>query len=1140
MEELNNYINPFSNANKSGSNLDTKMNDDMTKSNSIGNSKNDGKRDSIVSKGIHIMLNKPQQEFKKPSDNILKRTSIGVSTLGSGSTAIDSRAKGIIESRQMQNKLGKLVKEKQNLSEAQGTSDENNNNKKADKLESKTKSSIKHVPKASYVLNQRLRFKENRLKPSESVDKAKPLSKSKKYDGIESKVKQIINSSSKEKKKEEDVAPINNNKKNQLADSYNQSSTKKVASTDNKPEEKVAKQKKGESNFVRQNLKKGYQEKSRFKVKNIRKQKFDKRRKIEKFNKSIELSRDTTYLGKGAEGLDDVEAMLKDDEAEVICNDLQFESTKLPYFSEGYFNKEMRTAAKQVENESAKKNTKEKNTPNRSAMLTQRLSTIFKSNLPKREGFVSAIRDQSKELRSLIKNDKVEKKLNFFEQLQMSAVKEEKEDAKPQIEYSSKKERYKNLDPELADDLLSDDEVSNLEDEILIKVLEDNFGHSSFKDGQLNTIKHVLNNKRTLSVIGTNCGRSLCFQFPSLIFDGLTVFISPFVGLLFKHLLSLPECLSGACLTGFTSSANRAEIFEAINDKKIKILFITPERFCIEICNEVFKDVSLICVDEATQIINQSISNQRSSYYTIINIINGHMRKVPLLLLSSFCDQINLSSLKETFDIEETVITSQELRSNIKIFANKEEESRRLDALVKTLKSVHTNALKTSVGPGSYLILCNYKKKVDEVCSYLNQSSLACSSYHSGKTEIERQTIFQYFLNGKIKILVTTPAFLYGLNKKDIRVLVMYDLPPSAEQFLYNSSKAGMDGKLSHVHIFLNDEDYFFQRNMLLGDNVDEPLITKFIDYLLSTMNSTSSIRVKRNFVDFKDGFISNGKVNTSKLKITLPSSTCLNFTAVTDITGIKKNHQILILKKLEEGTCSNSDRTLSDTDKKSRKSESKLNPDSTSGIKILGIFPSVIGLRFYKISASEMSERDPIVKQLISISKETSGVFKFNSIEASDRTKLTNMELINYIYNLQTQKMLSFEAKEEGMALKIFSFPEDLAQLIKFTMLAVRSIVFQNVIKLDIMYIMIRKFCLHKNENFKSADFDFFKSIRCLTQNSNFEDYNLKIREELLKYNNLITLEVSEEDAPLLPLYMLESAKDKANLCVSSLFYAK
>ncbi len=608
-----------------------------------------------------------------------------------------------------------------------------------------------------------------------------------------------------------------------------------------------------------------------------------------------------SYMGKGKEGLDDVEMELTDQE-QLLSEDplAQLNKNNLPTFSEGYLFKKFLTEHESGEasNESKLKLIKNSeqilnSSQNNSLFLennicdndnnnelkylnrgcngssfspakkpiTNKLSTAIKSSYAKNKPFDTELKLLSKEFRYLLsgKVDKAKQTQNLLQEI-LQAKKEQKSDSLAEAAAEAQIGKRLNFMQEAAEvDLnnntenkeilllhshtktenseyenMDDTEIADLENDILQKVLEENFGFKKFFPGQLDTIKNILNYKSTLTILPPASGKSLCYQLPSLVFDGLTIVVCPLLASITEQLVNLPGCLSGASLTSFTNQFQKQEIMTAIAHKKIKILFITPERLALENFSELNQiEISLLCFDDAVCCSPLS-QNFRSSYISILSLL-PKLKPNSLLLLGNNITSITELSLTDLFQIpREQVVKSSKLAfpQSFKISVSKDEN--KLSHLVKLLRNAN---LKSS---GTILIFCNLRKQVDKVTSFLNQNGLSASAYHAGKTEIERQMILNNFLNDKIKILVATAGFCNGIAKSDIRSVVLFDMPPSIDLFYQQLSRGGRDRKEAFVHVFLNDEDYFIQRNMIYLDNIDKENIRKFVESLFAQCYSNN------------------------------------------------------------------------------------------------------------------------------------------------------------------------------------------------------------------------------------------------------------------------------------------------------------
>lgn len=879
------------------------------------------------------------------------------------------------------------------------------------------------------------------------------------------------------------------------------------------------------------------------------------------------------------------------------------------------------------------------------------------------------------------------------------------------VNKSERKIQY--IDPELEEDLLSDTEVELLEDEILRKVLQDNFNYNSFKKGQLKTIKNLLNNKSTLTITKANSGKSLCYQLPSLVQDGITIYISSHPILIYKQLLSLPKCLSGTCLTPYTTNVQREEILEALALRKIKILFLTPERFCVEFfLSDIFREISLLIIDDsAFACVENSascFSYYKSCFYSVVDIINRFLKdkSVPILLFSCCIDFKSLGYIKKMFAIEdENVVdcfnkendsydiedeesnnknknenkdynqsnsninstnfndkcliqeesnnntkmeieneheltptnntnvikinSQQTLNNNLNCFIIKEENQNnnvnvKFTTLVKTLRH-EISKQSTPEAKGSIIVICNFKKKIDEVTSYLNQNNLPCESYYPTKTKTEKKAILANFLNNKFKIIVSSYTIIYGLTKTDIRSIVFYDLPTDLSYVPLISNKAGLDGYFSNIYFFLYDDDYFFNRSLLVCDNIDEKKCFRLLDYAFSLCSRVGKIRVKRTLGDVEKNYdpsnytrvLVSENNNDSSIEIENDNNdncgkvvkdksvkVCLCFSAVQDLLGIKKNIVINFFEYFNKQNYSSDDnnnknckedndidtnndpttKILSSQTKEEMEALEKLrkitqNNKRSDFIEFLGIAPSKIKMFLfiskelvfeklekilnlqYSQNPDNNNEEDEInavllnkfqiynnnnddsdsnsntkalllnyLKTIFEISKDNC----FNTLEAMNKLNLHQTELLAFMFFLQTHKLLSYNALEEGVLIKINYIPNDLTYTIRNITASINNLIFENVSKLDILYITLRNYLIKKIEAIRANGFNKDTQVKYLNKASSYQEYNNNLKLDIENYFKRKDFNIAEEDNCLLPTFIVDSMKEKSNVSVS------
>jgi RecQ family ATP-dependent DNA helicase len=950
----------------------------------------------------------------------------------------------------------------------------------------------KFLPKSSFLMAKKLKFKDNKINSGSNTNKSLERSKSITNESKKGDAKKTII-----KKEAQDKKVVNENKSkskySNIPSKVAQFLNKTGEDENNDKTKKVQKNKDSNKNFVRLNLKKGYREHKRVHHKTNKRMKLDRGKAFYKYLNNSTKNHDE-YMGSGKDGLQ-IELEIEGEENSNMAGlktlmqiknphmEVDNVPTKVPHFSEGFYInvlEENKKISEIVEPENPNKlvsnfskdfsNIKQPKTsitPNR--QITNKLTSALRSSIKRKVPLDTELKNLSKEFRCLLSGKKaeseapqvIEKKLNFNENENLynksiKLIEDESDDD---------------------DDNLTESEIQKLENDILIKVLEENFGFKEFLPGQLDTIKNILNNKNTLTILPPGSGKSLCFQLPSLVSEGFTIVISPLLALITDQITKLPSCLSGACLSSFTTLKQRNEIFEAIKDNKIRILFTTPERFAIENFSEI-ENISLICFDEAITAcpLNQ---NYRPSYASVVNAINK-IKPNALLFLANNMTILLEENLKSQYRIDATIKQKISFPKNVKLSISKEDN--KLASALKLLRSTQFKNI------GSTIIFCNTKKNVDKVTSYLNQNGLSASSYHSGKSEVERQMIQANFNADKIKMMVCTIGFSMGISKSDIRLVVIFDIPSSVENLIQQVGRAGRDKKDTFVHIFLNDEDYFQQRNVIYSENIDKTQIMKFLDYFNGQVNPTTNKNTKRNFQEAFENkpIVSDG--------LNLPKMITLNFSSVIDYCGIKKQTLIYLIFSLLE----NANLNIQSDDENIEMSENPNYSDNTLiNFSSKGIGPSIINIRFYKSTPESLAESEPNMKLILESSKEFQGIRRFSTLEVCEKIGINYSDLINYLYHLQSKSEIGYEIKDEGIFLHVSKLPENYKNIFNYLNDRVQYLVNLNLKKLNATYTLIRKFALGSYDPINKPT----GIIKCLNTYNDLSSYEADFKKHFEDY---------------------------------------
>ena len=1020
-----------------------------------------------------------------------------------------------------ENKSKKNIKSNNNKDDKNKTIDNNNDNNdncfNSDEEDELIKSKRKKI---NIALNQSKKKKNtiNKIRPGKSV------------------VKDVINSLIKEGEEEG-----NNSNKNKKSE--------RKTTIENKT-------KLQSGNFVRLNLKKKYQEKKRVRPVNIRKITLNHSKQLYKYQKQAikNSSINDPYMGQGNTGLGDIDTLMKEqNDADKNDNNNLINTLveKLPVFSQSFIEETQKTPLKTGNNKDNKGiNVNNENKMDRTPM-TNRLTTILKNSLQKKVSLDTELKFLSQEFRYLL-SDKKEKivKLNeikkqaLLTKKNLGTINEENSNNKINDNTENKIEvNITKINNDNENIEMSKEEIDKMENEILLTVLKENFNMEKFNSElQLQTIKNILNKNNIFYISSPGIQQNLCYQFSSLLFDGITIVISPLLPNITQNLTFLPSCLKAAAITSFTTSAQKKEIYEAIKSKILNILYITPERFVLEKLDELKSfNISLICIEDAIYGIPNS-SNFRPFYINLISKIKSLLindeQEISLLLLSNYIVNKDKNSVCEMYDVENVVEEPMVIEPEMNLCISKENNIK-LSSLLKLIRTIPTNS-NNSKNIFS-VIFCNYKKTINEVTTFLNQNGINATSYHGGKDEIERQIIQSNFIKNKIKILVCTSNYSLCFIQNFIKYIIIYEMPFSIEQLLNEFNKNEGSQTQKYIHIFLDDTNYINQRKLIFADTLERKKILTFIEYIFSDKTSldlnNNKYKKKRNYLSSigettTDTLINinlnenvnnniNANLNINKIK-------CLNLNNIEEIYNIKRNIALYFLLSLAKYKSNRNDDDLNDI------------------LEILGIGPSEITIRFFKTSPDVLKEQEPLLKVILSNCKERLGGYTFSVSNICNICSINYNDILLTLFKLQEKKEISYETKEDGIFIKI---KKNIKKNIYTSLLTYfynlnNNLIHEKIQKLNCVYILLRKFSVNNSSIFNNMENDKLVQIKCLDFCGNYNEYKTTLNKKIYAYFNLynnkninevnkiddIYAGNSNEKDILLPIVKLENQRDKIN----------
>lgn len=358
-------------------------------------------------------------------------------------------------------------------------------------------------------------------------------------------------------------------------------------------------------------------------------------------------------------------------------------------------------------------------------------------------------------------------------------------------------------------------------------ILRDRFKLSDFREGQEKVIRALLEGQSSLAVFPTGGGKSLCFQLPALLLDGLTLVISPLIALMKDQVESLQALgIMAERLDSTLTADETVDVYNRIYQGKIKLLYIAPER----LSNESFLSrikrvkVSLLVIDEAHCISGWG-HNFRPEYLRL-SAVSKKLNLRPILALTATATPEVSKDIIKSFEIkQENFIQRSFYRKNLSLVVTPTTQSQRLDLLAQKLKN-------TPQFP--CIIYVTLQRTAESVAKHLKSEGLKAHHYHAGMKDELRAEVQEKFMKDELDIIVATIAFGMGIDKSNIRSVYHYNLPKSLENYQQEIGRAGRDGSLSHCEILACKSDLVVLQNFILADTPDGTSIEGLIQFIFN------------------------------------------------------------------------------------------------------------------------------------------------------------------------------------------------------------------------------------------------------------------------------------------------------------------
>ncbi|WP_195640106.1 DNA helicase RecQ [Enterococcus durans] len=336
------------------------------------------------------------------------------------------------------------------------------------------------------------------------------------------------------------------------------------------------------------------------------------------------------------------------------------------------------------------------------------------------------------------------------------------------------------------------------------ELLKKYFGYDEFRPGQREIIQKVMEHEDVLGIMPTGSGKSVCYQLPALMLDGLTIVVSPLISLM-KDQVDAANQL-GIAATFINSSLNGYETarrFQELEQREIQLLYVAPERFIMPdfIRSMQHWNVQLLAIDEA-HCISQWGRDFRPSYLQMAEKLNELIQRPIIVALTATATIAVAEDIKRLLKIPiKNHIQTGFARENLRLQVIKDQKKEQY--LVEYLRMNQKQ---------SGIIYAATRKEVDRIYHLLKKFGFNAGRYHGGMSERERTEMQEAFLYDRVELLVATNAFGMGINKSNIRFVIHYQIPGSLEAYYQEAGRAGRDGLLSDAILLFAPQDIQIQK----------------------------------------------------------------------------------------------------------------------------------------------------------------------------------------------------------------------------------------------------------------------------------------------------------------------------------------
>jgi len=366
-------------------------------------------------------------------------------------------------------------------------------------------------------------------------------------------------------------------------------------------------------------------------------------------------------------------------------------------------------------------------------------------------------------------------------------------------------------------------------------VLKKYFGYDSFRLHQEEIINRTLEGKDSVVLMPTGGGKSICYQIPAIVQDGLTIVVSPLIALMKDQVQSLiANGVSAAFLNSSLTSSQESEVLKRIKNQEYRILYVAPERVFARGFLDFLStlDISLFAIDEAHCI--STWGHHFRPDYKNLAILKSRFPDTAVMALTATADRAVRQDIGDILNlVEPQIFVSSFDRPNLSLAVLPGQK--KWEQLYRTVQKY----------PGdSGIIYCSSRKSTEDLAERLRKSGLSATAYHAGLDPVIRSNTQDQFIQGDVDIVCATIAFGMGIDKANIRFVIHYNMPGNLESLYQEIGRAGRDGNPAETFLFYSFRDV--QTHLGFIDDVDDPEYARILAAKLKRIQEYAEAQVCR------------------------------------------------------------------------------------------------------------------------------------------------------------------------------------------------------------------------------------------------------------------------------------------------------